>query len=93
VAPFGDGCLITDGGDHRLKLVHKDGTVQTLAGSADGEPGFADGDGLSAAKFAAPRSLVQNPDGYVTICRPRFGRIGPIRHLPSGHGVEAQVLV
>src|SRR5690606_27528788 len=56
--------VVSDFGNHRLRLVALDGTVTTLAGST---LGLADGAG-SAARFNNPQGLARAPNGdiYVT---------------------------
>lgn len=57
--------LVTDWGNHRLRLVALDGTVTTVAG--DGTAGFADG-AASSAKLNHPQGLVKVDSGdlYMT---------------------------
>lgn len=61
-----DGSLIvTDYGNHRLRVVGLDGTVTTYAGA--GTAGYGDGD-MGAAKFTNPQGLAiaSNGDLFVT---------------------------
>lgn len=65
IAQRSDGSLlVTDYGNHKLRLVGLDGSVTTVGGST---AGFADG-GLASAKFNHPQGLVKGSDGsfYVT---------------------------
>lgn len=59
-----DGKLVvTDHGNHRIRLVALDGTVTTLGGST---AGFADG-GMSGAKFNHPQGLAMTASGDLII--------------------------
>ena len=59
-----DGTLfIGDTGNHVVRVVFPDGTIDTLAGG--GEPGFVDGTGLDA-RFHTPQHLAWH-DGFVVV--------------------------
>ncbi|MEY3012577.1 MAG: hypothetical protein RIT45_1312, partial [Pseudomonadota bacterium] len=59
-----DGTLwVADGGNHRIRVVAKDGTVTTLAGGA---AGFADGPAKSAL-FNTPSDVLALPDGTMLV--------------------------
>ncbi|MCF7669715.1 MAG: NHL repeat-containing protein, partial [Verrucomicrobia bacterium] len=50
------GIVVSDSGNNRLVMLSADGTLNHLAGSATGEPGYADGIG-AAAVFNSPAGL------------------------------------
>ncbi|MEB3197168.1 MAG: NHL repeat-containing protein [Candidatus Sericytochromatia bacterium] len=54
---------VSDGGNHRIRMVSWKGEVSTLAGST---PGYADGAG-DLAKFAWPHGLALAPDGTLYV--------------------------
>lgn len=58
-----DGSLfIADTGNNRIRVIHRDGTIATLAGTAD--QGFSgDGGPASAAQVNGPAGLAPAPDG------------------------------
>jgi hypothetical protein len=58
--------LISDGANHRVRLVSFDGTITTVAG--DGTPGFAgDGGPATSAQLNGPEGLSVNADGSFVI--------------------------
>ncbi len=57
VAVDADGTLyVADSGNHAIRMITADGTVTTLAGSAQGIPGSADG-ALADARFNGPTGI------------------------------------
>jgi sugar lactone lactonase YvrE len=58
-----DGSLfVADSGNNRIRVIHRDGTIATLAGTAD--QGFSgDGGPASAAQVNGPAGLALAPDG------------------------------
>jgi DNA-binding beta-propeller fold protein YncE len=64
LAQRNDGKLVvTDYGNHRIRLVSLDGTVTTLGGST---AGFADG-GMSGAKFNHPQGMAITSNGDLIV--------------------------
>ena len=56
--------IVTDYGNHAVRVVTPDGAVRTLAGG--GERGFVDGQG-AAARFNYPTGLALNVDGSILV--------------------------
>jgi streptogramin lyase len=63
IGPDGN-LIVTDAGNHRVRLVSPTGTVTTLAGAAT--PGFQDGSGADA-RFFRPMGVVVNRSGRIFI--------------------------
>ena len=63
VAANGD-LIVSDQGNHCLRMVTPEGAVRTLVGN--GQAGFADGEGADA-RFNNPGSLAMDPDGNVLV--------------------------
>src|SRR2546430_12506772 len=63
---FGTVFLISDGANHRVRLVSFDGTITSVAGN--GTPGFAgDGGPATSAQLNGPEGLSVNADGSFLI--------------------------
>jgi hypothetical protein len=63
---FGTVFLISDGANHRVRLVGFDGTISTVAGN--GAPGFSgDGGPATSAQLNGPEGLSVNADGSFLI--------------------------
>lgn len=60
----GDVVYVADAGNHAIRRAEPDGTVTTLAGN--GEPGFVDGQGESAA-FNNPQGVAVDANGNVYV--------------------------
>jgi sugar lactone lactonase YvrE len=58
--------IVADSGNHCIRKVTPDGTVSTLAGSREGEDGFADG-AAADARFDGPYSVAIDADGSVLV--------------------------
>jgi hypothetical protein len=56
--------IVADTGNNAIRVIERDGTVRTLAGS--GRSGSVDGEGL-AARFASPSSLALDIDGSIVV--------------------------
>jgi sugar lactone lactonase YvrE len=64
IAVLRDGSIaVSDTGNHRIRVIHPDLTVSTLAG---GTAGFTDGTG-SAARFFAPHQIATAPNGALVV--------------------------
>ena len=63
VAANGD-LIVSDRGNHCLRVVTPEGAVRTLVGN--GQAGFADGKGTDA-RFNSPASLALDPEGNVLV--------------------------
>jgi hypothetical protein len=63
VAANGD-LIVSDRGNHCLRVVTPEGAVRTLVGN--GQAGFADGEGADA-RFNRPASLAMDPEGNVLV--------------------------
>ena len=63
VAANGD-LIVSDRGNHCLRVVTPEGAVRTLVGN--GQAGFADGKGADA-RFNSPASLALDPEGNVLV--------------------------
>lgn len=83
-----DGALVvSDAGNHRLRLVQPDGTVTTLAG---GPRGDADGP-AGEARFISPGALAVAPDGTIwlvdgrcRVCRiDQAGNVATVYRVPA----------
>ncbi|MSP92862.1 MAG: hypothetical protein EXR79_13830 [Myxococcales bacterium] len=79
VAVLGNGIVVADRSNHRLRLVLADGTVTTLAGSGVG--GFTDGP-AAAAHFLFPQGVVVDKWGTVWVADTGNHRIRKV--LPDG---------
>ena len=79
--------LVADSGNHRVRMISRDGWVSTLAG--DGTAGFRDG-ATGSARFNWPRGVAVDGEGNVLVAdtfNRRVRRIGPLsrrcsRRLP-----------
>ena len=58
--------IVADSGNNCIRKVAPDGTVTTLAGSRDGEEGFADGEPADA-RFDIPNALAIDGEGNVIV--------------------------
>jgi len=58
--------LVADTSNHSIRKIARDGVVSTLAGSAEGESGHADGSG-DAARFNSPCSVAVDVDGTIVV--------------------------
>jgi hypothetical protein len=58
--------IVADSNNHCIRKVTPDGTVSTLAGSREGEDGFADG-AAADARFDGPCSVAIDADGNVLV--------------------------
>jgi DNA-binding beta-propeller fold protein YncE len=56
--------LVADAYNHRIRAIHRDGTVSTVAGT--GVPGLGDGPGVSA-QFDTPCGVAVAPDGIAYV--------------------------
>jgi hypothetical protein len=66
----GDGATyVADAGNHRIVRVDADGNVVVIAGAADGEAGYANGDGVDA-RFGVLGGLLLASDGYLYAADP-----------------------
>jgi secreted PhoX family phosphatase len=63
VAANGD-LIVSDSGNHCLRVVTSEGAVRTLVGN--GQSGFADGQGADA-RFNTPGGLAMDPEGNVLV--------------------------
>ena len=78
-----DGSLyIADQGSHRIRRVSPDGTITTVAGSGNSQPGGFSGDGGPAtqARLRFPQSVTVGADGSLYIAdlgNGRVRRVGP----------------
>lgn len=80
VLPDG-GYLIADTGNHRVREVHPNGRISTIAGTgADASKG--DGGRATRAALEAPQGLAVGPDGSIYIADPVANRVRVI--TPSG---------
>lgn len=66
--------IVTDTGNHRIRMISPDGIVSTLAGSS---AGFADGEG-TAARFDLPVAVAVGPDGTIFVADHNNRRIRAI---------------
>ncbi len=57
-------CIVSDSGNHCLRVVTPEGAVRTLVGN--GQSGFADGQGADA-RFNMPLGLAMDPAGNVLV--------------------------
>ena len=72
---------VSDYGNNRIrKVAPPDGAVSTLAG---GERGFADGIGVTAAKFDAPHGIAVDEGGVLFVADSGNNRIRKV--MPDGH--------
>jgi NHL repeat-containing protein len=93
VATFPDGrILIPDTGNHRVRLVARDGTIRTIAGN--GQDGFS-GDGGAAVdtELSRPFGVAPLPDGGFLVDdlgNERIRRVWPDGHITTvaGDGVR-----
>jgi NHL repeat len=77
----GGGYLIADTGNHRVRRVLPDGTIETVAGT--GAPGFSgDGGPATEAELDAPHAVVSLPDGGFLVADTMNDRVR--RVLPDG---------
>jgi hypothetical protein len=75
------GYLIADTGNHRVRQVLPDGTIETVAGT--GVPGFSgDGGPATEAELDAPHAVVSLPDGGFLVADTLNDRVR--RVLPDG---------
>ena len=80
VVEMPDGSIaVSDTNNHRIRLVTRDGTVTTFAGS--GVPGFADGPGPTA-QFNGPYGVAVVPSGSIVVGDSQNNRIR--RVVPDG---------
>ena len=81
VAANGD-FIVSDSGNHSIRVLSPDGAVRTLVGN--GQPGFADGQGADA-RFLFPSGLAMDPEGNVLVAD--FGN-GAIRKVTMAGAVS-----
>jgi hypothetical protein len=79
-ALFWERCLVADSGNHVLRVLHPDGTVETLAGVPE-QAGHRDGY-RGQALFSNPQGLAEAEDGAVYVADQGNGVIRRI--APSG---------
>jgi DNA-binding beta-propeller fold protein YncE len=66
LAPWGDDAIVVaDINNHAIRVVHTDGTVETIAGGPEMN-GHRDGP-ASEAKFASPHGVAVSPDGVIAV--------------------------
>jgi ABC-type branched-subunit amino acid transport system substrate-binding protein/sugar lactone lactonase YvrE len=66
---------VADTFNHRIRVIHPDGAVSTLAG--DGEAGYRDGPGMQA-QFNAPTDVAVDTTGVIYVADSRSNRIRAI---------------
>jgi len=66
--------IVSDSGNHALRLVRPDGTVSTLAGTPR-RPGYLDSDDPALAAFDDPRGLAVDPDDKKLYVADRGNRV------------------
>ena len=66
--------IVSDSGNHALRLVRPDGTVSTLAGTPR-RPGYLDSDDPTLAAFDDPRGLAVDPDDKKLYVADRGNRV------------------
>ena len=90
LAPFGtDAIVVSDIFNHAIRIVRKDGTVTTIAGSPD-RKGYQDGDATKAA-FNSPHGVGTTADGRIAVAEAgnnALRAITPDAKAPGGYVVS-----
>lgn len=80
----GADVLVADTGNHAIRVIHTDGTVETIAGT--GDPGYRDGDPLTA-ELHSPSDLAW-ADGILYIMDSGNSALRKMRYRPSSQQEE-----